>query len=337
MQAMKACALLAALAALLAVAAPATGDGRDDTAWLQARLDSGGGTIFLPSLPNGECYATRGLWVTHDDTAITSDGACITALGPGDVRLTSTDGDPIAADAVFYVNHGDKLLPTPDRVTISGLRIVVPQAAQMVGIGIYGHDVTVRNVTVTGAPIDDLTVGSRANGDGYASHVLVTGCRFDGAMRNVVSASSFIDLRIEGDTISGAAAGAGPSAGIDIEPDTRGGLALDLRISGDLISGNAGPGIILSLRSNTGSALNADRFSITGNKILGNGTAGVLVLGGQADGKGRAVFTGNTVIGNHGPGVLGQAMNMTFVTAGNAIGANDGPAYQNVRRANSRP
>src|SRR5207248_6052162 len=64
----------------LALAPSAAGDGRDDTSWLQARLDSGGGTIFLPSLPNGECYATRGLWVTHDDTTITSDGACITAL-----------------------------------------------------------------------------------------------------------------------------------------------------------------------------------------------------------------------------------------------------------------
>jgi Right handed beta helix region len=333
---MRASALLAALAALLALAAPATGDGRDDTAWLQARLDSGGGAIFLPSLPNGQCYATRGLWVTQDHTAITSDGACITAIGPGDVRLTSTDGDPIAADAVFYVNHGDKLLPTPDHVTISGLRIVVPQAAQMYGIGIYGHDVTVRNVTVTGSPIDDVTVGSRANGDGYASHVVVTGCRFDGAQRNVVSASSFIDLRIEQNTISGAAPGAGPSAGIDIEPDTRGGLALDLRIGGNVISGNAGPGVILSLRSNTGSSLNADRFSITGNKILGNGTAGVVVIGGQADGKGRAAFTGNTVRGNHGPGVMGRSMTMTLVTGGNAIGGNDGPAYQNVKRANSR-
>ena len=152
----------------------------------------------------------------------------------------------------------------------------------------------------------------------------------------MLSASSFVDLRIEGSTISGAVAGAGPSAGIDVEPDTRGGLALDLRIAGNSISGNAGPGIILSLHSNTGSALNADRFVITGNKIVGNGTAGVLVSGGQADGKGRTVFIGNTVRGNHGPGVLGQAMTMTFVTARNRIGGNDGPAYQNVRRANSR-
>jgi Right handed beta helix region len=322
----------------LAAAAPAAGDGRDDTAWLQARLDAGGGTIFLPALPNGECYATRGLWVSHDDTTITSDGACITALGPGDVRLTSTDGDPIAADAVFYINHSDKLAPTPDHVTISGVHIVVPQSAQSFGVGIYGHDVTVDNVTVSGSPIDDLYVGPRANGDGYASHVRITNCDLEGGGRNVLSATSFIDLRIEHNTIAGASntyvakSGGNPAAGIDIEPDTRGGLALDLRITGNVIADNVGPGIMLELRSNTGNALNADRFTITGNKILRNGTAGVYVSGGQADGKGRAEFRSNTVRGNRGPGVLGYAMTMTFVTSANAFVGNGGPAYQNVQR-----
>src|SRR5262249_58651887 len=65
---------------------------RDDTSWLQVRLDSRGGKIFLPKLPNGQCYATRGLWVSHDDTTIDSDGACIVSLGPGAVRLKSNDG-----------------------------------------------------------------------------------------------------------------------------------------------------------------------------------------------------------------------------------------------------
>src|SRR5207302_852554 len=125
----------------------------------------------LPKLPGGQCYATRGLWVSHDDTQIVSNGACITALGPGPVRLTSPDGDPIAADAVFFVNHSRPLDATPVRVTIRGLRIVVPRAADMFGIGIFAHEVTVRGVTVTGEPIDAITIGGRANGDGYAGRV----------------------------------------------------------------------------------------------------------------------------------------------------------------------
>src|SRR3954470_14580714 len=99
-------------AAALAFPASGAGDGRDDTAALQAKLDAGG-TVSLPKLPNGECYATRGLWVSRDDTTITSNGACITALGPGEVRLTSPDGDAIPANAVFFVNHSAPPPPTP--------------------------------------------------------------------------------------------------------------------------------------------------------------------------------------------------------------------------------
>ena len=64
--------------------APGRADGRarDDTQLLQARLDAGG-EVFLPQLPGGRCYETRGLWVSLDGTSITSDGACIVALGPG--------------------------------------------------------------------------------------------------------------------------------------------------------------------------------------------------------------------------------------------------------------
>src|SRR6266508_4393210 len=99
--------------------AKASGPNRDDTPWLQARLDRGGGTIFLPKLPDGKCYATRGLWVSHDDTTINSDGACVVSLGLGPVRLHSIDGDPIASSAVFFVNRSDPRRPAPVNVKIS--------------------------------------------------------------------------------------------------------------------------------------------------------------------------------------------------------------------------
>ncbi|HEX6699326.1 MAG TPA: hypothetical protein VF101_01195 [Gaiellaceae bacterium] len=130
---------LAALAAAVTLTAASAAtprahtEGRDDTAWLQARLDAGGGRISLPKLPGGQCYATRGLWVSHDDTQIVSNGACITALGPGPVRLTSQDGDPVAADAVFFVNKSRQLDPAPVHIAISGLRVVVPRETGMFG------------------------------------------------------------------------------------------------------------------------------------------------------------------------------------------------------------
>src|ERR687886_789982 len=91
---------------------------RDDTEWLQQRLDEGG-TIFLPRLPREQCYRTRGLWIFRDDTALVSDGACIVAIGSGPTRLT-LGTDPVSADAVLYVNRTDEQTRAPQRVTIAG-------------------------------------------------------------------------------------------------------------------------------------------------------------------------------------------------------------------------
>ena len=95
---------VACIAVLLATVSSAGAAVRDDTDWLQAKLDAGG-SVFLPRLPDGQCYATRGLWVSRDDTSITSDGACIVALGPGPGRIRRGDGTPVLANAVFFLNH----------------------------------------------------------------------------------------------------------------------------------------------------------------------------------------------------------------------------------------
>src|SRR5207237_218292 len=137
---------LVAVAALSLVAQPASGGARDDTALLQAKLDAGG-EIFLPKLANGQCYATRGLWVSRDDTSITSDGACIVALGRGEARIPGNPR-PVRASAVFFLMHADVRKPQPVRVTVSGLHLIVPAAVRMAGISISGHETTVDHVTV---------------------------------------------------------------------------------------------------------------------------------------------------------------------------------------------
>src|ERR671931_491822 len=243
--------VLASVALVLGAPAPGA-PGRDDTAALQAQLDAGG-TVSLPRLPNGECYATHGLWVSLDNTKIVSDGACVVALGPGPVRLHSPDGDPIAADAVFFVNRSSEVNAAPHGVTISGLRLVVPRSASMFGIGIYATDVSVEGVRVEGDPIDSLLVGGRANGEGYSSNVSIRDSSFTGGTRNVVSVMAVQGLTIENCLITGAddtnclsetgRTYRNPAAGIDVEPGSPGDPIVGLRITGNRIEGNAGPGI----------------------------------------------------------------------------------------------
>jgi Right handed beta helix region len=309
--------VLAAVALVLGPPAPTGGataaPGRDDTATLQAQLDAGG-TVFLPALPDGQCYATHGLWVSLDGTSIVSNGACIVALGPGPVRLHSPDGDPIAADAVFFVNRSSESNAAPNGVTISGLRIVVPRSASMFGIEIYANGVTVEDVRVEGNPVDALLVGGRANGEGYSSNVTIRDSSFTGGTRNVVSVTAVQGLTIQSCLLSGADdtnflpetghAYGNPAAGIDVEPNSPGDPITGVQITGNRIEGNAGPGILLALQP--GPAV-APSIEISGNTITGNGLKPTPpVLGGIVAPAGQpGVTIGSNVIGqNNGPDLV---------------------------------
>jgi hypothetical protein len=309
---------------------------RDDTAWLQERLDRGGGTIDLPKLPNGECYATRGLWVSHDDTTITSNGACLVSLGLGPVRLHSVDGDPIAASAVFFVNRSTPSRPAPVGVTISDLRIVVPAGQSMYGVAIYGHETTLSRLDIGGSPKDDVTISGRANGNSYAGRVAILDCTLGGATRNAISATAVIGLRIERNTIQGVRdfPPGQPAAGIDLEPDDRGQPALDVHVVGNTIRDNAGPGILFELQPNEGPAVVATTLEISGNTIVRNSLAtsppkraGIVLAGGEDGDGGTLVLTGNVVRENGGPGILGSNLELHIQASGNDLGGNEaGPS-----------
>jgi hypothetical protein len=305
--------------------------GRDDTAWLQARLDDGS-SVFLPKLPGGRCYATRGLWVSHDDVSITSDGACIVSLGPGEARLRSTDGDSIAATAVFFVNRSDHTKPAPAGVTISGLRIVVPGGQGMSGVAVSGHDVTLSRLDVEGAPFDDVSIGGRANGTGYAADISVLDSTLTGAGRNAISAYGVIGLSVERNVVSGVRddpAGM-PAAGIDVEPDERSQPTLDVRIVGNTFTDNAGPGILVSLDSNSGPAVLADALDVSDNVVERNSTSGeptlrggIVLSGGEDGGAGTLLLSGNTIHDNGGPGLLRRFLALVVTDSGNDFSGNE--------------
>jgi len=312
---------------------------RDVGDWLQARLDRGGGAIFLPNLPDGECYSTRGLWVSHDGTTIDSDGACIVSQGLGPIRLHSIDGDPIASSAVFFVNRSSRTTPAPIGVTIRNLRIVVPDPS-MYGVAVFGHQVALEHLDISGTPKDDVTISGRGNGNSYAGGISILDSTLGGATRNAISATAVIGLRIEGNTIEDVrdSPPGQPAAGIDIEPDDRGQPALDVRIVHNTIQDNAGPGILLELESNDGPAVIATELEISGNTIVRNSArrtppkrAGLVLAGGQDGGGGELVLRDNVIRANGGPGVLGSRLILRVAASGNDIGGNESGATMGVR------
>jgi hypothetical protein len=304
----------------------------DATAFLQQELDRGG-RIALPPLPGGQCYRTRGLWVTRPGTQLISSGACLEVTGPGPVRLRSPDGDPIPAAAGLYVTR-------TFGIRLRGLRLVVAKEAESYGIAVFGRNVTIEGVTVEGAPIDAVVIGGR--GSEPARDVTITRSRLLGARRNVVSVVSAVGLTIEHTLITGAAgAPESPAAGIDIEPDDPEDSILRVRIVRNRIVRNAGPGILLALNTASGLPLRATEIVIAGNRIVGNShedtpsqQGGIVFQGGQADGRGWVRLSRNVVGGNGGAGLQGHPTEGTVLrieAAGNDLRGNEGGPTSFVR------
>lgn len=317
----------------------------DATAWLQARLDRRGGRLFLPRLPAGQCYRTRGLWVSRNGTTIASDGGCIELLGPGPMRLRSPDGDPVAATAALFVNRSSPGARPPEDVRIRGLRIVVPPGNND-GIDVYGRRVTISDVTIEGRPLDDVYIGGRANGVGHARDVALLDSRLRGARRNAVSVTAAIGVRIARNVIAGAGvAGVSeyPGAGIDVEPNAPTDPITRIVIERNLIVDNLGPGVAVALGPR---AERADQIAIVGNRIVGNSVrssstyrGGIVFSGGQGD----AFVLDNVVRGNSGGGLVQDRfarLGLRLSLEGNVFTENGGaprraraiPAYARTER-----
>jgi hypothetical protein len=248
------------------------------------------------------------------------------------VRLHSTDGDPIAASAVFFVNRSKPTKPAPVHITISNLRIVVPEGQSMYGVAVFGHEITLSHLDIGGSPKDDVTISGRGNGNSYAGGISILDSTFSGAARNAISATAVIGLRIEGNTIVGVrdSPPGQPAAGIDVEPDDRGQPALDVQIVRNTISDNAGPGIMLELEPNDGPAVVATALEIRGNTIVRNSAkrtppkrAGIVLAGGQDGDGGTLLLRDNMIRGNGGPGILKSRLRLVVDSAGNDITGNE--------------
>src|SRR4051812_32634141 len=181
----------------LAFGPAAGGSVRDDTDALQAKLDAGG-AIFLPKLPGGQCYATRGLWLSRDDTTITSDGPCIVALGFGPARLDATAPKPHFAKAGFQLDHSNIRDPLPARVSISGLHITGPKAKKMYAISAGGAEVTLSHLVIDGGPLSGIPIGGPG---GPTARIAVTDSAVSRPQRDGIGVLGPIRLRIDGNTV----------------------------------------------------------------------------------------------------------------------------------------
>jgi len=311
---------LLAVAGLVSVPGPGrAAAGRDDTTWLQTRLDAGG-KIFLPKLKGGDCYETHGLWVSHNGTRISSNGACIVYLGPGPTRLQSSDGDPIASNAIFIVNRSTGHTTPPHGIVISDLTLIVPVGTDGYGVIVAGTHVALVDLDVDGVPTDGITITGRNNGLGYAGPVTVRNSLIRGAKRNGISVIAGRDVTIADNTITGVGLVGmqdpelGPWAGIDLEPDVASYPIDRVTMTGNTIVGNGGPGVLIALVTASGLPRVASQITLAANTIAFNSVTtgeflrgGVCLQGGESDGQGTLRLIANEIAHNGGYGLCSDA------------------------------
>jgi hypothetical protein len=212
----------------------------------------------------------------------------------------------VKANAVFYVDHSDVRKPLPVRISISGLHITVPAAVRMHGISVLGAEVTLNGLTIYGAPLTDVRIGAGAKGAGaMVGRIALTNSALSGGRQDVVSITGPLALRVEGNTFTGARGAS--AAGLHIRTGDRGQPVLDVRVTGNTVARNAGPGIFLDLTPANGLPILASGIELSRNVVLDNARkaprdrrGGIVVAGGQSDGKGAVLLSDNFFRGNRG-------------------------------------
>lgn len=225
----------------------AVGDGvADDTAAVQAAIDSGAERIYLKN-----SYAVTGITLNQLSN--------IHIFGLGTLLMT---GAPVNGTHALAIIQCDRI--TVEGITINGQNETRGALAGAQNLSIYGStNCELRNVKSIYSSSDGLylnraatsaTVNGVAMGNAVSKNIRVVGCLFDYACRQGMSGIAFEGAVLEscsfsnvGQSTAGALA---PAAGIDLEAnDTVSHFPLRTVIRGCRFYNNSGAGIIVNGRA----------------------------------------------------------------------------------------
>lgn len=256
----------------------AVGNGiADDTAAIQAAINSGAGTVFFPkgvylvrnsTSGNGGPYNAPVLYTVSNQTLCGEGDASEIKLGPhttlGNYTIRTTD---------------------TDNVKIMNLKINGNKTEQTAPGDEFSHciavwnsrNITIENCTLVNSIGDGILVaagpfaGSPPTG-AFSENIQIIGNKFDLNTRQGISVVRGRNVRIIGNDISNTT-GVGPGAGIDIEADFLNDIVDNITIVGNTITNNNWG--VLTIAPN-GPAKN---ITITGNTFSNNRSAEIRMKG----------------------------------------------------------
>ncbi len=235
-------------------------DAADSTRFLQAAIDSGAERVIVDDC--GKPWITTGLKLR------------------GDLELVLTKNVRIEAKRGAFIGKNDCLLLAEGARNIiirgeSGAELLMHKSDYMDkskyefsewrhNIAIWNcHNVTIRDLKITGSGGDGIYVSTRRIPENYCSNITIDNVILNDHYRQGISVISVENFLLRNSVVKGTG-GTAPQAGIDFEPNFPNERLVNVRIEDTIFEDNQGGGIMLATPCRTPLSMTVDRVTVRG-------------------------------------------------------------------------
>jgi len=287
----------------------AVGDGvTDDTAAIQAALDSGASSVKFPK--PSVFYLVLGATDTTNSTVLDIPSN-ITLKGEGDSSVIKLGAHTTTAHRMFKIS-GKSNVVIKD-LYLDGQKSLQTGASDEQSHGVLIYDsskITIENCTFKNMKGDGVYVGGASNPG--STDILIDGNDFDANFRQCVSLVRGEFIRVIGNDLAGTT-GNNPGAGIDIEANTPSDTLRQISIVGNNIRGNHFGMFINELAP-------AREVTVTGNTFSDNRATDLFCRGDNVSISGNVFYVDAKGASSPGPAIEVSLASNISITDNTIVG-----------------
>ncbi|NLE28784.1 MAG: hypothetical protein GX629_03830, partial [Phycisphaerae bacterium] len=242
----------------------------DATFALQAAIDSGAKTVFVPDM--GSDWIVRPIMLNSNNQEIVfEEGVVVCAKEGAFLRSTDCLFKAVAKQDLKLTGYGATLKMRKNDYLSSPYE----DGEWRMGVGLWScGNVTISGLTIKDTGGDGVYMGIWANEQNFCNDIVIRDVTLDNNYRQGISVISAERLLVENCVIRNTN-GHSPQAGIDFEPNYDTQRLVDCVVRGTIIEGNAGDGILFSLNQMSSTNRNNATVTIEKCSLIGNGNHGL--------------------------------------------------------------
>jgi len=242
----------------------------DATFALQAAIDSGAKTVFVPNM--GSDWIVRPIMLNSNHQEIVFEEGVVVCAKAGEfLRNTDCLFKAVAKQDLKLTGYGATLKMRKNDYLSSPYE----EGEWRMGVGLWScGNVTISGLTIRDTGGDGVYLGMWANEQNFCNDIVIRDVTFDNNYRQGISVISAERLLVENCIIRNTS-GHSPQAGIDFEPNYDTQKLVDCVVRGTIIEGNSGNGILFSLTQMSSTNRNNATVTIEKCSLIGNGERGL--------------------------------------------------------------